>query len=205
MGCDIHMLAERRNKKGKWEEVGAVFKNTYAKDKLTHEPYSGRNYELFTFLANVRNRFDIVPIAEQKGFPSDASDYVKENLIDFWDGDGHGASWYTLKELQEANWEQTYEKSGVIPADVYEYLKSTSDTPQIYSQGVTGNGIKTVTQEEWECMNWSLKTNGTRWYVRMHWSESVKDSCQFFVEETIPALEKLGNPDEVRIVFNFDN
>ncbi len=204
MGCDIHARAETR-KKGKWEPVGAVFSDTYNKNVKSEEPYSGRNYELFAFLADVRNRFGIVPIAENKGWPEDLSDELKKELVEYWESDGHSASWFTLKELCEADWKQIYTKSGVVPADVYEYLRSLGKTPEVYSQGVFGLGIKILEEKEFEELPWSEKTNGTRWHVRMYWQESVADACSFFLEETMPQLATLGEPEDVRIVFNFDN
>lgn len=204
MGCDIHMYAEVRKNK-KWGKVGNEFKNTYNEDVKTDQPYSGRNYELFAFLADVRNRFDIKPIAETKGWPEDVSAGVKEDLVDYWDGDGHSASWFTLKELKEADWNQAFRHGGVVASDVYEYCKSIEEPPKSYSQGVGGGNIQTVSEEEWAKMEWSQKMNGTRWYVHMFWDTTVKDECKQFIEETIPALEKLGDEEDVRVVFTFDN
>jgi hypothetical protein len=44
-----------------------------------------------------------------------------------------------------------------------------------------------------------------RRFTQVEWSERYSDSVKGFVEETIPALEALGAPEEVRIVFWFDN
>jgi hypothetical protein len=205
MGCDIHMLAEKRNKKTKqWEVIGPVFKDSYTASQKSSEPYQGRNYELFAFLADVRNRFEITPIAEQKGWPEDMSKEIKEDLVDYWDSDGHSATWYTVKELREANWEQPIKMGGVVPADVYEYLKAHNEAPKSYSQSISGPKIQTVTEEEWAALPWSEKTNGTRWYVYMCWDSSIREQTSFY-EDVIPQLEALGDPEDVRIVFCFDN
>ena len=69
MGCDIHIFAEIKDSEG-WKKVGKVFENPYYDPDrpnkidddgyewnapLIDEPYSGRNYDLFGILANVRN------------------------------------------------------------------------------------------------------------------------------------------------------
>lgn len=42
-------------------------------------------------------------------------------------------------------------------------------------------------------------------YTEIEWKESYKSCCLKFYEKTIPALKKLGEPDNVRLVFWFDN
>lgn len=191
-------------KKGKWEAVGPVFKNDYGEAK-TEEPYGGRNYRLFAFLADVRNSQNIVPISEPKGFPKDVSPSLKEELVDYWDGDGHSASYFTLEELESADWEQEFTNNGVVPCDVYEYLKDINESPKSYSKGISGPKIVTLSETEYKELDWGKKMDGTRWYVNMEWQEKIKDGCRQFLDETIPALRLLGKPDEVRIVFCFDN
>lgn len=200
------MFAEKKVK-DKWEKIGPVFGSTYSSDKgkLVDEPYTGRNYELFAFLANVRNRFDIVPLSEPRGWPKDLSEALEKELKEYWDSDGHSASWFTLRELLEADWDRKIRVGGVVPADVYEYLTQLKEVPKIYSQGISGPNILTVSEEEWEKLQWSEKINGTRWHIYMYWEVSLKEQCDLFVTNTIPALQKQGNPDEIRIVFNFDN
>jgi len=101
MGCDIHAFAERKRKNGKWVQIKGEFSHKY-KD---HTEYRddldlGRNYELFAFLADVRNSNNIVPIAQPKGVPADASlGYQAE--VEYWGSDGHSHSYFTLKELKE--------------------------------------------------------------------------------------------------------
>lgn len=205
MGCDIHMLAEKKNK-DKWEKVGNVFEHKWGdKVSVLEEPYGGRNYELFAFLAGVRNRFDIKPISEPKGFAEDASEEVKKDLYDYWDGDGHSASYFTLEELKNADWDQEFSNGGVVSADVYDYLKNINETPKYYSQGISGPNVIQLTEEQYEKLTWEERTSGTRWYVYMYWKTKIKDECQDFINNTIPSLEKLGEPKDVRILFLFDN
>lgn len=203
MGCDIHMYAEVRREK-EWAKVGSVFKSTWSDEEKTDHPYNGRNYELFAFLAGVRNRFDVEPIAEPRGYPEGISVEVKKELDD-WDSDGHSASWFSLKELQDANWEYKFQHGGVVPSAVYEYCKEIQEPPKVYSQGIGGGNIQTVSEKEWDQMDWDTQNNGTRWYVHMFWETSIRDECKQFVEETMGFLAQLGAPEDVRVIFNFDN
>lgn len=120
MGCDIHSFIEKKVN-GVWEVIEG--KNTwhqYLLDKgedASGEPltciegwiYSGRNYSLFSWLADVRNGMSawnddpetghfIAPLDMSRGVPEDASDQIKEYMND---GDIHSASYFTLKEIIE--------------------------------------------------------------------------------------------------------
>lgn len=91
-------------------------------DKLTWEVpygsnyYNGRNYYLFSILADVRNYGEeITPIDYPRGIPEDASTGYKFQ-VDRWAGDGHSHSYFTLEELLNVDWE-TYNNS--LGADGY--------------------------------------------------------------------------------------
>jgi len=101
MGCDIHMFAENKEDK-KWVMLEDAFRQeNYDKKKYwCPHPYDDRNYELFAFLANIRNANNIQPICKPKGCPPNASHGFLHQL-DVWDCDAHSISWFTLKELKE--------------------------------------------------------------------------------------------------------
>jgi hypothetical protein len=42
-------------------------------------------------------------------------------------------------------------------------------------------------------------------YTQVEWPISYRDAARNFLEKTVPALRKLGKPEDVRIVFFFDN
>lgn len=118
MGCDIHMVLERRDTaRNKWVGIndfaypGYLGKpecplTYYANYKDGEDPVKGiwlvwkvrqRNYDLFAELANVRN-YDRKNVHAAKGMPEDASDLAWLNY-DYWGADGHSHSWHTLKEF----------------------------------------------------------------------------------------------------------
>lgn len=186
MGCDIHIFAEIR-KGDKWEKVGDVFPCTdwagKPTGKFTDEPYDGRNYTLFALLAGVRNRErNIKPIKQcPYSIPPDASEgVIKER--DYWQGDGHSHSWYTLKELLDYDWSQGYTESGIVATSVAEEYRKTGKKPESWCQGTNAKDVE-----------------------RLEWPESYSEMCDNFITQTIPALQALGSPEDVRIVFWFDN
>jgi hypothetical protein len=115
MGCDIHIIGEKRyvweregeRKPNKWEvfRVPGVFQRRY--------------YGFYAHLAGVRNSFDVRPVSEPRGLPDDVSptalrwfnndgepeaDLIHE-LLGCGPGD-HSTSWLTLEELTKHNWDQ---------------------------------------------------------------------------------------------------
>lgn len=126
MGCDIHLFAEAKKKKGiiemlmfwkkpKWVSIDKYTKNPDFGDEGEREFHirredrfytGGRSYNLFAALCGVRaDCFTeaVVPISEPKGVPDDACNEYK-NAVKEWEGDGHSHSWNTLKELKEHDW-----------------------------------------------------------------------------------------------------
>jgi hypothetical protein len=95
MGCDIHCYAEKRTKDG-WEMISGPC------------PFDWRNYGMYGFLADVRNYSAVPPIAEQRGFPDDASEEVKAHKED-WGCDAHSSSWLTVNELLTFNYDAPME------------------------------------------------------------------------------------------------
>jgi hypothetical protein len=131
MGCDIHVYMERWTNSNKYDgpknlaedrdnKLNELLENEpshfrwVSVDKWIYEEgrweidwnehyYDGRNYHLFSILADVRG--DHSPIAEPRGIPQDASTGYKY-MCDQWDGDAHSHSYYTLTELLNVNWEE---------------------------------------------------------------------------------------------------
>lgn len=111
----------------------------YAPTTLVDWAYDGRNYNLFAMLADVRNGRGFAgvytgegfnPIADPKGAPSDMSSEIK-SACEYWEGDGHSHSWFTVKELLDYDWEQdtVIMKAGMYRMDTpLEELKQNTET-----------------------------------------------------------------------------
>jgi hypothetical protein len=186
--------------------------------------YSDRNYDLFAILANVRNGYGFagvvtgegfVPIAMPRGLPADATAPVKKRS-DEWGEDGHSHSWLTLAELLAYDWDQTTINYGVMPLEIYKNYQATGKLTT-YSGGVWGENVLTISQDDGDALlaaergeavlteDQATLIAGKDIYVQARWRESYRDAAASFLNETLPKLQALGEPADVRIVFWFDN
>lgn len=218
MGCDIHLYVEKKVK-GKWVPC-----DIWGKDKYWEEGepllsvdyddyfYNGRNYSLFAILADVRNNYGFVGcdggekfniIAKPKGLPNNISSNVKR-MAESWGSDDHSHSWFTLKELRDFDWEQEATLRGYISLEAY--IKWVRDgKPHLDSCCGNVSGGKVVKVEESAVGNVDFGMVDVDVYVHVEWKESYRSCCPAFLNKTLPRLEELGKPEDVRIVFWFDN
>ncbi len=154
MGCDIHFYTERFTSSNDYEGPRDISKDRNNKieeivdgkpsterwvsaDKWVKEDgswtvdwnkqyYGGRNYVLFSILADVRG--GEVPIDSPRGIPGDASIGYKY-MCEKWDGDAHSHSYFTLDELLRVDWSQ-YESDYVSEfLDTIESMKGIDEDP----------------------------------------------------------------------------
>ena len=107
MSTNITVVAQRRDENGKWQEVPS--------DDL----FDYCDYNVFGWMAGVRNYSAVTPLAEPRGLPPDWR--VKEvtgTFRDGWDWDifeDHGCcSWYTTDELMAVDYDQVVEDRRVM-------------------------------------------------------------------------------------------
>jgi hypothetical protein len=170
MGCDIHTNIEVKDTvSGEWIIYKkAIFPDVYSfkKEKMTTEVFNWRSYRMFGFLANVRNYSCVPYISEPRGLPTDCSQELRE----IYDAcDYHSASWLTVKELLDFNYEQSFwDRLG---------LNFRSGAEQAEDEVTEGRHI------------------------------TIKEFLEinFFEDLAILAQIKPENPEDVRIVFWFDN
>ena len=234
MGCDIHLYVERLVN-GKWVSADRWTPNKYADDEgeppiqveYQNHFYSGRNYNLFAILANVRNGSGFancdtgngfVPIDDPRNLPNDVSENVKAEA-NRWGGDGHSHSWFTVEELLAYDWTQTTKLRGFLSAAEFwrwnRFDRQKGESPNSYCGGVGGGGVRKVSEQE---MVKLLEPFGNEWsaqehieselpseYCQAEWEQPYFKAVRHFLSDTMPRLWQLGKPDEVRIVFWFDN
>lgn len=171
MGCDIHFFTEARQADGTWKHADPRVLNKYyepdngEREYELESVYFGRNYRLFAILANVRNGYGfagvdtgdaLVPIADPRGLPDDVSAAVREES-DSWGVDGHSHSYFTLQELLDFNWTQRVCNRGWVNwltwANFHQskqlaFRSSEEDQPEGWSGGVSGAGVRAITEGE---------------------------------------------------------
>ena len=218
MGCDIHVYAEAK-KDGKWESVDK-WVDEYGEGpdaKYDSRLYTGRNYVLFSFLADVRNGHGfagvdtgdrIEPICAPKGVPDDCDARIAK-ACDDWGCDGHSHSWLTIGELKSADWLRTITQRGFVgPSDFrrWDYFGK----PENWWGGISGPRIQFLSNSgmqemfpDWKAVRAYEEKNSTpRHYTQVQWKTLLAVVCERFIVDTIPALERHGDS---RIVFWFDN
>lgn len=251
MGCDIHSRLEILRPAGwngakadYWECVNTpLFENGwYSEDRplsswnqpMLVAPLNDRNYRLFAILADVRNGEKnsvdngdwVQPLADPKGVPFDASEeWLKE--VEEWGEDLHSASFFTLAELDEHDWDAIVFNRGYVTEEQYLELRNTNEEPTGYSGGVGGGSIVTMTAVEYEehfaagridkikvADGWSAK----RIYVQYQWcttrrqemgelehATEIMRAYQPGANATPENPAGVADPHGIRIVFGFDN
>lgn len=191
MGCDIHSFVEVR-KSGKWGRVNAdIFIGWKQKQS---SPFDTRNYAVFGFLAGVRNYSHCVPISGPKGLPDD-SEHLNTPLAEpqnySYYGYDNGTAYTNKGDIEcDANYHSLSHLTLNELLD-FDYEKTFWDRRitriTTFPNGSTfSNGASLAEEGEGKTITY-----------REHLGES------FF--EDIEALKTLGSPEDVRIIFYFDN
>lgn len=234
MGCDIHFYTEKKID-GTWLPADRWEPNKYAAEEgepaltVPYEKafYSGRNYCLFAILADVRNGRGFagcdtgdgfVPIDSPRGLPDDVTGLVKADS-DRWSGDGHSHSWFTVAELLAYDWTQTTKLRGFLSAHEFwrwnRWDRQRGESPTTWSGDVGGDKTRKVAEAD---MIAHLEHYGSDWaaedrikselasvYCQCEWEQPYYKAGRGFWSDAIPQLLRLGKPEDVRVVFWFDN
>jgi len=180
MGTDIHLAAEVY-KEGRWHLVETELPDY-------------RNYTAFAILADVRNGYGfagfdtgepVIPISEPRDFPKDLSEELQA-LLDHVDGKSiylgdDSFSWVTLQELLAYDMNQPRICRGMVSPDEAERCHQTGEPPRSY-------------------VGWHADPQ----WVKISWEEPLRDAAPL-ITDLIEALRPLGKPDQVRLIFGFDN
>lgn len=260
MGCDIHGYCEVKENGVWKLNTKKVFKNPYymspedlkkrqeknpdyyvsdyQMEEFEAHPADSRSYDWFAILADVRNGtgfagistgdgFDV--IAEPKGVPHDATEEWKQE-VEKWRGDMHSHSFLSLEEFDAFDWNQTTNKSGVIPLSEYKELAGTNEAPKSWSGFVSGPGIIVVDEtaaekilagetvvlepydplsrikgEEPKSQMVSLES-GHNIHVDYTWTVLYSEWFEYKIQSVIEPMRKLKEEyEDVRYVFGFDN
>lgn len=235
MGCDIHFYVERRVdgiwvSADKWtpDKYAEEGETRLTVDYDDHF-YNGRNYDLFAIFADVRNGNGFAevdtgdgfkPIASPKGLPSDISEQIFLES-EAYGCDGHSHSWHTVADLMAYDWTQTTTKRGWVTAEVFaewaNWNRGKGLGPKEWSGGVGGGNVKHISIDQMQQIVsetvagrrfWDAKDDLKAlrsYYTQISWGIPYWRAGKEFLSEVLPRLWRLGNPEDVRIVFWFDN
>lgn len=194
--------------------------------------YHDRNYDLFGILANVRNGRGFAgiktgegfaPMADPRGLPEDVSLEIQA-ISDKWDSDGHSHSYFTVAELIAYDWTQITINTGVLgAADFVEWSRwrrRNGEPPDSYSGAVSGRSITMLAaadmerridelpNEKWHPQHLPalLEQAGlVHAFAQFAWEIPYYRAAGTWWSDAMPRLFHLGSPEQVRIVFWFDN
>lgn len=198
MGTDIHMAIEVQDDKGAWHTHG--------------KGYDDRHYDVFAVLADVRNGFgfagvkrgEVLPvIAEPRGLPEDMDPASNKFL-----SDEHTPSWLTVAEILaflEEHKGHVSPRTGVIKLEqVPQFLKDGE--PQSWSGGVSGPNVVNIGLDRAKRLLAAEEVRDPRksYYVQVDWTTGLLDLVRPLVE-FVNSLAPLGEPERVRLVFDFDS
>lgn len=171
----------------------------------------------------------VTPIAEPRGLPADCDPNVRRQS-DAWDVDGHSHSWLSLAEILAFDWTQRVEERSDVSAMEFvewgRWARSRGEGPRSGSGNVFGHSIEHVSVKEMDrrlaeinerakaaCPdgNWGrvfeemVKREMPSVYTRIGWTLPYHKCVPEFWSDVIPVLLRLGKPEDVRLVFWFDN
>jgi hypothetical protein len=225
MGTDIHLAVERR-------EPGGWVLHASEDDGW----YADRNYNVFAMLAGVRNGRGfagsdigdpVVPVAEPRGIPSDASLDV---LLWWLTWQEHTPSWLTARELVDVDWHgNKIVHHGYVDPDNF-WRFNQWKKPQEWCADVSGFAIQKVSNTEMLrriedleiCTSWNRREYAAKHrqapdirsfcegtYTQIEWTTSWAESAGDFLHTVlamvrVASLHKL-TLDDVRAVFFFDS
>lgn len=193
MGCDIHSFIEIRTK-DKWElcEIPYFTEYDYKKTRkyeknFTAHPFDWRSYGMFSVLAGVRG--SAKPITPPKGIPEDVSSDISKNW-EQWGSDGHTPSYYVLRELLEFNFLQNF---------TYETFASYGGEDEILISNP--NKFGNTFNSRMICLEKVRPKDGYERKGKITYKTFLGEL--FFLQ--LDEMCDIKNPEDVRIVFWFDN
>lgn len=211
MGCDIHIFTEARqtvNGVTKWVNVDNWRINPYfgtdeyeTRQYEISPIYNDRNYELFSFLADVRNYGGNPSFGFDRGLPEDVTAQVKLEAA-LWDCDGHTHGYCTLEELKAAIKNvKKIRREGAVSKEAAEKFRMTGETPDSWCQGVGAYvGIAPEYNDRFEWLVWEDKVNC---FDRLLKAMEERKREVFWIYSA--DKDDFSRDKDFRIVFWFDN
>lgn len=167
-----------------------------------------------------------------RGVPDDCCTEYRE-ASEAYGIDGHSHSWLTIAEIMAYDWTRMTTETGVVRANEWARWRLLG-APQSWAGGIAGPGILHVSPEDMERAAHDA-TGGDLWRLvhesdaftpgplraaickalggrgdgeavtQVEWTIPYYEAGSNFLGTVLPRLWRLGAPDDVRLVFFFDN
>jgi len=229
MGLDINIWAERRTDAG-WE---ACYRQSGQRRPRLIEfyPQDTRNRQLFTILGGTwwdgyeDSRYQFYPIRPPRGLPDDSlylNGMPPERKDDYFSREN--GTWYTLRELLDFPWHEKKSRCrGYVNGEEYaHYLVDGRDytlgplyaalrRAESHAMGKSWRGNfeppnhRQVSNPEMErLLDQGAETYDVWTLIDWKEQESYAEHAQLFLDETLPLLAELGEPEDIRVVMVFN-
>lgn len=184
MGTDIHFYVEKRvNDAWKHLDVSEVVKKNYA---------WSRDYELFAYLAGVRNSFGFAGCFAGRGLPSDTSFHKDDAYL----GD-HSFTYATLQELLECRPMRRVARCGYFDRSQIEVFDKEG-RPNYWFGGVVGENISVTDNFE------DFKNHEYYKYCYQEWDVDELMIHPFW--DWVQTLkDHTDNYEHIRVLMGFDS
>jgi len=188
-----------------------------------------------TGFAGVRTGDGYVPISKPRGFPKDMSAKLAKHVGDDGDNGYlgmfpneedevedsntseypyplaspgyHSDSWLLLSEILEyfADGNRVSHHQGYVELSEFKVFLDKG-RPDSWCGGIGGDGVNIVDNQRAKDLLEETPAPGEYYCTLVHWTSTyAEDAGKAFLEYFIPACQKLGDPKNVRLVFNFDS
>lgn len=210
MGCDIHVMVEVRRQYGNnpadqkstgWKNADnwrfniwhGVFEDE--PEMEVKDIFKDRDYELYGFLAGVRNYGHNPSFGFDRGFPEDA-DGPTRSEFESWGEDAHTPGFCTLAELKEkVATVKAVHRSGFVTREAARRHRETGEEPHEWCQGVGGPFADRFEWYEWDAE--------PHCFDRLLAAIEERKRDVFWIFN--PADDDGSRDGDIRIVFWFDN
>ena len=210
MGCDIHIYAEKKNKEtGKWEKVGHKFVDVFYSEpiiKLLQTWYKLSFNDAKVILKRYLNQKEPRNKAERHIFKTLDMKISNDPNFRWWDQNSTGK--YMNPKTDQPYSGRNYNLFGALAG-----VRSDFDMITDYARGLPNDVSDEVCEisDSWDVDGHShnyitLRELIDNIYYKM--SDEELDELELgthFFRDVINDLKEIGNPDDVRIVFCFDN
>lgn len=196
MGCDIHTIAEIKTSKGwlplKSDGRTSTWGTFYEEEPEYLSPFNWRSYSMFGFLADVRNYSHCTPLSEPRGLPDDSEHLNSPSPYSYDTSPMSG-------ELIPENERKTI-KSDLLDGGYHSHsfvtlseLLSFDYEQTFWDRRIT----KQTGPNSWNGASLAEEGEGKVITYREHLGEG------FFKD--LELLKSLGEPENIRVLFWFDN
>jgi hypothetical protein len=223
VGTDIRYFAETKTPEG-WKLA-----NIHHGDNAPFYFGENRNYELFTILAGVQRqgfREKLEPIDAPRGLPPDVSapvlGYAKR-----WEPYAYDHSWLTLRELRDFPWhEKKLWLRAYVDRENFRRFCETGMPERFACRPPATTACGRACEVRFPPSGWRIvsaqdmtalldfseeeiaslmECDPAQLRTQIKFGVPYSRFCPALFSDTLPKLDALGPPDEVRVVFWFDS